>query len=149
LLRFQLEPGNVQSRGVKRAVFMGNQDDAPEVMNVDQESQLLDDPFLFAIGKEVAGEARRAAGHRKPIVAWQLKRVFQEVVELLSETPVAAIDRRRMDATRIEANTALENGLATIHIHHTSIEGRSRQFNATTRGGLEGWKGSGDSAVGG
>ena len=64
---------------------------------------------FFAAGKEVTGEAGGAARHRETIAARELQAVVQEIVDLLPEAPVAAIDRGGANAAVVETHRTLVN----------------------------------------
>jgi hypothetical protein len=52
---------------------MGNQHNALETVDVNQKSQLLNYALLFAVGREMTGEACGASRDRQAIVARELK----------------------------------------------------------------------------
>jgi hypothetical protein len=87
---------------------VSDQDNALEVMDVDQESQLLGDCLFFTKRNKVSGQARGSAGDRKSIVARQLQRVLHEVVKLFAEAAVAAIDCGGPDPPDVERDPTRE-----------------------------------------
>ncbi len=86
---------------------MGDQHDALQVMDLNQETQLLDQAVFLAEGKEVTGEACRPARHHKTVAARKLQAVVEEIVDLFPEAPVAAIDRGGANAVLVETHRTL------------------------------------------
>lgn len=104
LPRFKLQRRNSQPIGVIGAVLVGNQDHPANVVDTDQKAQLLGDPFFFAVSVEMPGQACRSAGNREPVVTRQLKLIVEQIINLLTEAPVAAIHRGSTNPIRVESN---------------------------------------------
>lgn len=96
----ELEPWLLQpqERRVERAVLVGDQHDALQSVNLDEEFQLVGDADLFKVCLGVAGEAGGAAGERDAVIAGEGEPLLEEVVEVLAEAAVGAVDRRGTDA---------------------------------------------------
>ena len=90
--------GDVQFLEVEPAALVGDQDDALELVGDDEEAKLLAQGFLLAVGGEVAGECRGAAGDGEPVVAGQAELFVEELIELLVVAAVGAVDRGSADA---------------------------------------------------
>ena len=108
LLSFQLERRDFESSCVEGTTLVSDQDNALEVMDVDQESQLIGDPLFFAKRNKVSRQARGSAGDRKSIVARQFQRVLHEVVKMFAEAAVAAIDCGGPDPPDVERDATRE-----------------------------------------
>lgn len=77
---------------------MGEEDDALEFVDLDEELELVDDAFFLEGGLGVAGEAGRAAGECDAVVAGEAEALLEEVVEVLAESAVGAVDGGGVDA---------------------------------------------------
>jgi hypothetical protein len=120
LAGLQLVWRHVQAAPIERAVLMGNQHDSLQFVCPDQEPQLFKQSFLFAEGKEVAGQTSSTAGHHETIAARQPQAGVQEVVDLFSKAAIAAIDCCSANAVLVETNGALVNR-AMIAISHVKV----------------------------
>lgn len=80
---------------------MGDQDDALELVGLDQEAEFIGDAGLFEDGLGVAREAGGAAGEGDAVVAREGEALLEEVVEVLAEAAVGAVDGRGVDAGRV------------------------------------------------
>ena len=100
----------VQACAVEGAAFVGDEDDAFEAVDLDEELQLVDDPLLLEEGLGVAGEAGGAAGEGEAVVTREAEAVLEEVVEVLADPAVGAVDRRGVDAVVVVGDAALIGG---------------------------------------
>ena len=96
-----------QSRGVEGAALVGDEDDARELVNLDEELEFIDDALLFQVGLRVAREAGRAAGEGDAVVPGELQAVLKKVVELLAHSAVGAVNGRGVDAAAFVGDIAL------------------------------------------
>ena len=105
---FELAGRDMQPVGVVGTALVRDQDHLPDVMDGDQKPKLLGDPFFFAVGAEVSGQTGRPTRNGQAVVARQLQAVKEEIVDLLAEPAIAAIDGGRIDAVPFEGNPAAE-----------------------------------------
>lgn len=105
---FELTGRDVQPVGVVGTALVRDQDNQPDLMDADQKSKLLGNPFFFAISAEVARQAGRPAGNGQPVIARQAQAIKQEIVDLLTEPAVAAIHGGRIDAVPFEGDPTAE-----------------------------------------
>ncbi len=89
---------------------MLDEDDPRQVVGIGQEAQLVDDPRLLELRLGVARQAGRAAGKSDTVVPRELQAVLHEVVEMLPDTAVGAVERRGMDALAVVGEPGLIGG---------------------------------------
>ena len=98
---------DLESLAVERTGHVGDEDHLPQVVGSDQELELdLDTPGLLR-HRRTEAQRRRAAGHGQAIAETRAEELTEELVELLLEPAVAAVDRGRVDAIASEWNAAL------------------------------------------
>ncbi len=86
---------------------MGDQDHTLEAVHLDEELELIDDALFFEKGLLVPREAGRAAGEGDAVVTGQAQTVLKEIVELLANTAVGAVDGGRVDTGSFVFDAAL------------------------------------------
>ena len=106
LEKFQPRLLEFQARGVERAGLVGDQDDALELVDLNEELELVNNPLLFQMRLRVAGEAGGAAGESDSVAAREVQTVAQKVVEVLAEAAIGAVDGRGVDAGGFVADWA-------------------------------------------
>lgn len=89
----EFEAVAVESAGIVR-----DEDDAFEFVNLDEELEFIDDTALFERCLRMAGEARRAPGEADAVVARQIQTVLKEIIAVLADTAVGAVESRGVDA---------------------------------------------------
>ena len=89
----EFEAGGVEGTGV-----VGDQDDALKAVDIDEELELIDDALLFEVGLRVTGEAGGAAGEGDSVVPRQVQAILKEIVEMLADAAVGAVDGRGTDS---------------------------------------------------
>lgn len=77
---------------VEAAAFVGDEDDAFELVILDEKGELLFDRHRFLKGEGVSRKAGGAAGDGDAIVSRQTEALVQELVHLLAIASIAAID---------------------------------------------------------
>ena len=78
--------------GVEGAAFVGDQHDALQLVGLDQEPEVTQHHFCIPIRGEVICETGRAPGHSQSVVPRQGQTLLEQVIHLLSEPSVAAVD---------------------------------------------------------
>jgi len=83
---------DAEAVGVEGAALVLDQDDAVDAVGVGEELELADDAFLLEAGLGVSGETAGAAGQGDAVVAGEFEPVLQEIVEMLADSSVGAVD---------------------------------------------------------
>ena len=91
---------------VEGAVLVCNQNDARNMMHLDEKLQAVDDRFFVTIRRKMAGQACRSARDGHSIVPWQAQFVMKEIIYLVAKSTITAIDRRGLDAAGVEWHLA-------------------------------------------
>lgn len=87
-----------ESGGVEGASLVGDEDDAFEFVDLDEEVEFVDDAFFLEVGLGVSGHAGWAAGEADAVVAWEVEALLEEVVEVLAESAIGAVDGGGVDS---------------------------------------------------
>lgn len=77
---------------------MGEEDDAFEFVDLDEELELVDHALLLQRRLGVPRQTRRPPRQRHPVIPRQPQPLLQQVVEVLAEAAVGAVDGRGVDA---------------------------------------------------
>src|SRR5687767_1931567 len=77
---------------------MRDEDDGFHVVHLSEKAQLLFDTARVPERLETSRQRNRSARHRDAVVARQVETVVEEVIHVIADAPVGAIDRRREDA---------------------------------------------------
>lgn len=83
---------------VEGASLVGEEDDALELVDLDEELELVDHALLLQRRLRVPRQTRRPPRQRHPVIPGQPQPLLQQVVEVLAEAAVGAVDRRGVDA---------------------------------------------------
>jgi len=83
---------DAESVAVEGAALVLDEDDAVDAVGVGEELELADDAFLFESCFGVPGEATGPAGEGDAVVAGEVEPVLEEVVEVLADAAVGAVD---------------------------------------------------------
>ena len=127
---------DLESLAVEHTGHVGDEDHLPQVVGSDQELELGLDSSGLLRHRRAEAQRRRAAGHGEAIAEKRAKELTEELVELLPETAVAAVDRGRVDAMTPEWNAAL---VAHLSILAGVLAPNPRLLPAPARGTVLGW----------
>lgn len=96
----ELEAGlfEFEAVAVEGAALVRDEDDAFELVDLDEELELIDDTLFFEVGLRMPGKAGGPARQAKPVVSGEVEAVLEEVVEVFAQSAVGAVEGRGMDA---------------------------------------------------
>src|SRR5207244_1889728 len=92
------------------AAFVGDEDHLAQAMGGEEKAKLLLDTLALPEGQEPTREAGRPARAGKTVIPRQAQPVMKELVDLIADAAVAAVDRRGMDARFDVGGRALVDG---------------------------------------
>ncbi len=98
LERFERVCAGVESDFVEGAVFVLDKDDAGEGVGFDEEFEFVEDAGLFKPRLGVAREAGGTSGQGNTVVVGQAQAGLEEVIVLLGDSAVGAVDRSSVHA---------------------------------------------------
>ena len=104
----QLQPAilELEPRGVECTSFVGDKNDAFEMVYLDEKLQLIDDALTLQMGLRMIRQARWPTGECDPVIPRQLQPILKEIIELFANATVGAINGRRMNSLPLIRQTA-------------------------------------------